>query len=287
MTPSEIARLHRLLDRLTPVMRAEVERALNRLRRRLKESDLLEIIERGDSIVLARAVRRLSADLQPALKTLAQAFVAGRVAATVDLPASIRNSFTLTNPFAVRAAENHAARFVTGVSQETRRAIRAVVAEGFKQGITPREIAKLIRPVIGLTKRQAIAVVTRRAADTASGMAADRVTARAATYAAKLLKQRATMIARTEIISASTAGQVQLWKEAQAEGLLPELAEKVWIVTPDDRLCPICEAMEGETAPIGGMFHVDGEAVIGPPAHPNCRCAVGIEAKSVGVRRAA
>jgi hypothetical protein len=52
--------------------------------------------------------------------------------------------------------------------------------------------------------------------------------------------------------------------------------EKVWIVTPDDRLCPICAAMGDERTAIDGTFAFGGKA---PPRHPNCRCAIGLEEK--------
>ena len=286
-SPSDIRRLHALLDRLQPAMRREVERAFNKLKKRLNESALLDMLERGDLITLAQAMKGLERDLQSAVKTMNVAFAAGRIQATKDLPVKLRQNLTQTNEFAIRAAQTQAAKFVTGVSNETRLAIRGVIDRAFRDGLPPREAAKLIRPLVGLTKRQAQAVVTRRAADMGSGMAAARVQSRAVAYSEKLLKQRALMIARTEIISASTQGQLSLWREAQAQGLLPRGAEKMWITTPDDRLCPICEDMDGETVALGEMFTIDGALIAGPPAHPNCRCAVGIDAKSIGVRRAA
>lgn len=280
-------RLLAVLDRLTPSVRREVERALQRLQRRLTESQILDLLERGDSVVLGQAMRRLERDLQPALKTLAQAFVAGRVAATADVPASVRSAFRQMNPFALAAAERQAAKFVTGVSRETRMAIRTVVAEGFREGLPTREIAKLIRPAIGLTQRQARAVARAARLDESRGMASDRVRAKAEKYAQRLLKQRAVMIARTEVIASATAGQVQLWREAQGEGLLPPQAEKTWIVTDDDRLCNICAAFDGLTVPINSSFTVAEITVSGPPAHPQCRCAIGLDAGSLGIRRAA
>lgn len=280
-------RLLAALDRLTPAVRREVERALQRLRRRLTESQILDLLERGDSVVLGLAVRRFERDLQPALKILAEAFAAGRTVAAAVLPVEVRSAFRHTNPFAVRAAERQAARFVTAVSFETRQAIRAVITEAFKAQIPVRDAAKLVRPVIGLTKRQATAVVRQRQADLAAGMAAELAQARANRYAEKLLKQRALMIARTETIAASTQGQIALWQEAKGQGLLPPQTEAVWITTDDDRTCPICIAFDGQTQPIGAFFTVAEISVPGPPAHPNCRCALGLDAASIGLRRAA
>lgn len=267
-------------------MRREVERAFNRLRRRFADAQLLDLLERGDVVALGRNIKRLERDLEAALKTLQVAFEAGRVIAAQELPLKLRQSLQQTNPFAIKAAERNAARFVTGVSHETRVAIRSVVAAGFRNGLPPRQMAKAILPSIGLTRRQAQAVV-KFSAGMRAGTPEATARARVDKYAAKLLKQRSMMIARTEIIKASTEGQLSLWREAQAKGLLPAGAEKVWITTPDDRLCPVCEALDGETVRLGGMFQTELGPVSGPPAHPNCRCALGIAAKSVGVRSAA
>ena len=122
----------------------------------------------------------------------------------------------------------------------------------------------MIRPLIGLTSRQAAAVLKLR---TAKGvLAADR-------YAAQLLKHRALTIARTETIRASVDGQLAIWREAQRQGLLPMNARKRWIVTPDDRLCPQCAPLKGVEVPLNSPFP---GGVDGPPLHPNCRCAVSV-----------
>jgi SPP1 gp7 family putative phage head morphogenesis protein len=90
---------------------------------------------------------------------------------------------------------------------------------------------------------------------------------------------RAETIARTETMRASNQGQQELWAQAEDAGLLTGKEEQEWIVTPDDRLCPICEPMDGVTAPMGGSFRLNtGEVVDGPPAHPNCRCTIALSA---------
>jgi hypothetical protein len=98
-------------------------------------------------------------------------------------------------------------------------------------------------------------------------------------YADALLLDRATSIARTETIAAANEGQREAWLQAEDQGLLnSEEVERVWIITDDDRLCPICEALDGATADLGGTF--DSEDVgplTGPPAHPLCRCAQGLQ----------
>lgn len=86
-------------------------------------------------------------------------------------------------------------------------------------------------------------------------------------------EDRAQTIARTESMMAVHQGQREAWDQAVDDGLLPEDAKRTWIVTDDDKLCPICEPLDGETADLDGEYVDSIEA---PPAHPNCRCTEGI-----------
>lgn len=96
-------------------------------------------------------------------------------------------------------------------------------------------------------------------------------------YSERLLKYRTENIARTETIAASNEGQRQLWQQSIAAGWLPQNARRTWITTDDDRLCPVCEDMDGQVVLVAENFETpEGESVSGPPAHPSCRCAQGI-----------
>jgi SPP1 gp7 family putative phage head morphogenesis protein len=80
---------------------------------------------------------------------------------------------------------------------------------------------------------------------------------------------RARTIARTESARAINEGQKKLWNQAVKDDYLTGKELMVWITTPD--ACDICDAMDGETVELGEDFEEDG-----PPAHPNCRCTVGL-----------
>lgn len=77
-----------------------------------------------------------------------------------------------------------------------------------------------------------------------------------------LTNQRALVIARTEVINAHAEGQLDSFKKLGVE----ELGVKAEFSTAgDDRVCPICEGMEGK------LYNVDeAHGII--PVHPNCRC---------------
>ena len=78
-----------------------------------------------------------------------------------------------------------------------------------------------------------------------------------------LSRSRALAIARTEVISAHSEGQLDAFEALKID----ELGVKAeWSTVGDDRVCPECHAQEGKT------FTVE-EARGLIPLHPNCRCA--------------
>jgi SPP1 gp7 family putative phage head morphogenesis protein len=178
-------------------------------------------------------------------------------------------AFDVANPEAIAWAERNAARLVTDITTEAQAAIRTIVTDAFANGVSPSETAKLIRASIGLTERDAQAVMNAQLKWIAEGVT--NATERAEKYAAKLTRRRAQTIARTETMRAANEGQQQLWEQAREAGLLDRTAKKVWIVADP---CPICAGMSGETVRIDQTFSIGGD----PPAHPNCRCTVGLVA---------
>ena len=62
--------------------------------------------------------------------------------------------------------------------------------------------------------------------------------------------------------------------------MLPSQTKRVWVLTPDDRLCEICSAIPDLNPDGVGLeetFDTDLGPVLSPPVHPNCRCAVSLE----------
>jgi SPP1 gp7 family putative phage head morphogenesis protein len=149
-------------------------------------------------------------------------------------------AFDVTDQHAVDWARKHAAELVQGVSKASRDEIRELVETTFEEQISVDDLADEIERVVG---------------DEA----------------------RAESIARTETIAASNRGQQEAWSQATSAGLLTGDEQQEWITTPDDRLCPVCESMDGQVVGLDESFTDDeGNAYDGPPAHPNCRCALGL-----------
>lgn len=185
---------------------------------------------------------------------------------------SVRLAFDVTNPEAVRWARTRSARLVREITTETRQAIREMVGRAFTEGLPPRELAKLVRDAVGLTSRDADAVLNRFMRLQAEGRPAAQVYRMSRAYADRLHRRRALTIARTETMAASNEGQDRLWRQAMRAGHLDPTMRRMWITTALES-CERCEPLDGTTA---GMNESFASGVMRPPLHPNCRCTVGL-----------
>ena len=95
----------------------------------------------------------------------------------------------------------------------------------------------------------------------------------AAKYAARQHRYRAMTIARTELATAYNQGAYQGTLNAQQRGYIGD-CKKVWVTADDERVCPICGGIDGETVNMNAAFSTGS---LMPPAHPNCRCGVAFE----------
>ena len=186
------------------------------------------------------------------------------------------------NPYAVRWAQMHSATAVTRINELTRLGIRQAVVSTLSADMSRAEQVRHIKGMIGLTPRYVTAVNNYRAELVKQGLSKARIAELVKAKREKYLWLRATMIADTELMMAANMGQYLLWEQAAYQGLL--LASewlRIWIVTPDDRLCQDCLAMEGQTVELLKM-NFQGEvnnqpvSVLVPPLHTKCRCTTGL-----------
>lgn len=179
------------------------------------------------------------------------------------------------HPEAERYARAVAANLVVA-SDAVRARIRALIVRSIEQGIAPRDLARLIRNEVGLTDPQAAAVNNFWLRLQSEGVDGATLARRTQRYAESMHRLRALTIARTELVSAVNHGQQALWERAASSRLL-NLAhvKRQWIVTLDERLCEICERL-GESQPVG-LYEPFSNGSMTPPAHPACRCAVGLK----------
>jgi len=78
-----------------------------------------------------------------------------------------------------------------------------------------------------------------------------------------LTRKRALVIARTEMAAAHAEGQLDAFQELDIQRLG---VQAEWHTAGDDRVCPLCAPLEGQTFTIE-----EARGMI--PRHPNCRCA--------------
>lgn len=272
--------IRRIADRLEPAMRKRFLFAVRQLQDRLAINDLAMALARGD---IARAEIVVNAaglpdELRPALRVLNEGFEKGGREAARQLSGVLGEalSFDVVNPSAVRFAQREAAHLVVEVTRETKKAIRSIIVRSIREGIPPYDAARMLRPLIGLTNSSAQAVMNYRAALIDQGLLMPKVVEFADKYAAKLIRQRALTIARTETLAAANRGQQALWRQAVRDKRIRD-PKKVWIVTPDDRLCPVCEPLADQAVKLNEFFVTALGPVNVPPAHPNCRCAVSLQ----------
>ena len=168
---------------------------------------------------------------------------------------SILFSFDGKNESAQKVATQHAAKMITIISDETKATIRMLIVRSIKTGIPPYDAARMIRAFVGMTRPQAISAINYRTELIDQGLNLDRVEILMARYTKKKIRERAIMIARTEIMSALNKGVLQSWKQAKKEGYLNKSFGKEIIVTPDERLCDFCAPLDGQLVPLNEGFN--------------------------------
>lgn len=278
-----VADLRKLSEKLEPKARKQILAAVEAAQKASSLALLAEALRSLDVIRVLDvvALAKFDAGLATLSATLTQGFVAAGKQTAVDLSANLGTaiSFTIDDPEAVAWLRENGARLVRDISAETRAALRETIADAVDRGQTVDQAARRIRAQIGLTRQQASRVRTFQQRLLTQGVSEAQVTKRVANLSRVLVRKRASLIARTEIVTAQNAGQEQLWRQAVKAGhLKASEVTRVWIVTDDDRLDEVvCEPMDGQKRAIGTPFRTGhGKSIDRPPAHPGCRCAVGL-----------
>jgi hypothetical protein len=221
----------------------------------------------------------------------------------------LQKTFDLTNPAAVEFARSRSTEFAQTLNGDTQRALRQVITSSFLEGIPPAQRARLLRESIGLAPKDVSAIANFRRLlralskrDSLDGLSettmdrirrsdirlfskkkdldAERIQRLTDAYRARLLRERAVTLVRSETMGASNAGQQILWESAIQNKWLPQGKKTMrkFLVTPDDRLCPICRPMAGQIRGMNEDFvsPYNGEQRKTPPMHSRCRCAMGL-----------
>lgn len=185
-------------------------------------------------------------------------------------------SYKYIDPLAQEWLKNWAAAEVTQISETTREAIAEIIRRGYADGKTYHEIARALRQQVGLTSRHV--EFMRKTAENMmkKGFSQNEIDQYLYKYSQRAVRERARFIAINEISEATTHATYWSTKTAVSRRILsPERHIAFRIITKDDRVCPICLGLEGETRRLpDGTYASTGMSVA--KVHPACRCVEGV-----------
>jgi hypothetical protein len=268
--------------KLSPELQKEIIEAFTTLRNSLDLQALAAAIDAGNVEAALAIINQadIEAGMEGMRQLLREAVVLTGEAAAQVLGAALDVSitFTLTNPEAAAFLEGYGAEAVTAIGEETRAAIREALVNAYREGKTGAETAQEIREMIGLTEQMERQRERLIADMLAAGASEEEVAVFIDKWTAAKIRYRAQVIAENELVFAGNSGQEMLWDQAAREGLInPAKVQRVWIVTPDDRLCVLCQPMDGQQTGLGEPWQTEAGPVTTPNSiHVRCRCSEGL-----------
>lgn len=160
---------------------------------------------------------------------------------------------------------------LAGFSEGQSRAVRALISfHATVEPLSQTALAKLLRPVLSLTEAQTTSLLKIRAGLQAQGKFGDTLELAVTREASRMVRQRAAVIARTELATAWNGGAQVTMERAEASGAFTRPLKKTWRAQPG-KPCKTCAGLNGRSVALTAGF--DG-AYQTPPAHPGCRCVV-------------
>ena len=150
---------------------------------------------------------------------------------------------------------------------------QAVIHAQVIWGVTsPYQLAQMMKPMVGLTEREAMACTKFYQGLISEGISQREAIGQLERYARLLHRRRADRIARTELANAYNFGQMNSIRGAIDEGLLAGEMEKNWIAGGANP-CDIC--LENEAAGYIALEEPFPSGDDHPTTHPNDECSVG------------
>ena len=282
--------IHRAADAAAPEVQRSFLTAVEKARTRVANR-ARRLIQQGDFIGASRLVRdtfrdaveewdialSLRAPLEGGARATAEVLTENLSVSAIRDAGTIR--FDVANPRALEYVDREAARLIVDLTDQEERRIAQIISSSFREGFTTRTTSRLIKDGIGLTRFQEGALMKFEQDLVDSGLSASRVLERVETRREQMLLRRSRLIARQETMAASNQGTQVMWEQASANGQIPSTIKRKWILTPDDRLCPICRGIplnefKGINEPFVSTFN--GQETLTPPMHIGCRCTLGL-----------
>lgn len=163
-------------------------------------------------------------------------------------------------------------KLIKEISTAQFNAINTLVRQAsLSETMTVDQLARAIRPCVGLTQRQAQTVKNYYDSMIAQGYSPAEARKKQAVYAERMHRRRAATIAQTEMAYAYNYGMDAVVRDNIKNGIYEQGVTKKWRTAYDENVCDICGGIDGEEVGIDESFS-NGYTL--PPGHPNCRCAV-------------
>ncbi len=221
-------------------------------------------------------------------KIWGDAMIAGSVSQPIMEKALSAFTFNTQTPGVVEWMRSRGAALVTSSTQTQKDAISLLLEDKIREKYTVDELARLIRPTIGLYRQQTSAVekyysnmvesLTKDHPRTKPDVIRQRALTQSTKYAERLHRQRAMTIAQTEMAYAYNYGADEGIRQAQADFLIGTV-DKKWCTSGDENVCEECEKLDGEIIGMDEVFFSGNKTEydisgLYPPLHPRCACAV-------------
>ena len=275
--------LLRLADRLEPTSRRRIVQAVERAREGIREEAIAEALRtlNSDAVLGVLAVDQVAEGLARSIVTVSREMVEGlgpTITAQTAQLLGVELEWEAVSHRALLWVKRHGAEMATVMSDVTRETLRKVIAQAIREPLSRAATVKLVRGAIGLNGPQTVALRNYWGdLDQAVGageISAARAAQLAERYRQRLLKYRATMITRTETMTAGNNAQREVWRAIGAAAEV-YVRESVGIMR-DGRICSFCHGRHGWRAKVGGRYQ-DGSD--GPPwphggkgTTVGCRC---------------
>lgn len=141
---------------------------------------------------------------------------------------------------------------------------------------TTAEATRELSTLIGLSPGDVGTIERKRLELQRLGLTPADINRQVDALAGRMVEQRASTVARTELASALNAAKHDRYDQLVDDGAVSDTdVVRTWEAQPD--ACDRCAEADGSTVRgLTTMFHVGGRALRHPPVHPNCECSVTI-----------
>lgn len=160
---------------------------------------------------------------------------------------------------------------IRDISQTTLRTVQQVLREGVQAGHHPRQLARSVREVIGLTPQQQRSLEVLKGRLQGMGLPETQIQRQVQRATETALSRRALTVARTEALSLSNrAAYENLLQSTEAGFVDASRIRRHWLLTSG--ACALCIELANTYSEGVGLYQPFGD-VMTPPLHPNCRCS--------------